>query len=510
MTAPSILIAGAGPTGLVLAYWLARKGVGFRLISADDGPGKHSRAMAVHARTLEFYRQFGFADEVVAQGVQAPRFHLREVDEDMNVREVGTFEFKELGEGISPYPFMLAYPQDDHERFLTARLAELGIKVEWKTKLAALSEENGKAVATLALPDGGTQIAEFDYVCGCDGAHSQVRHSLGVDFPGAAYEQHFYVADVRIDRGFDPDMWVNLGTKLVALMLPVRSTGMQRLIGLVPPELTDKQDIGFEDVRPRIEPLIGVKVAEVNWFSTYHAHHRVAAHFRKGPAFLLGDAGHIHSPAGGQGMNTGIGDAVNLAWKLASVVQGRADPSLLDTYEPERIAFARTLVATTDRAFQPMVAGGMRGHVMRGFVAPLAFSIMTRFEATRHLAFRTVSQTHIHYGDTPLSLGGAGSVESGDRLPWIGASAEDNFVPLSSLDWQMHVYGTPEKGLPEACAARRLPLHLFAWSKATVDAGFKHDAAYLIRPDGYVGLATPGDAVKKLADYCDRFALTFA
>src|SRR5262249_11025133 len=139
------------------------------------------------------------------------------------------------------------------------------------------------------------------------------------------------------------------------------------LIGLVPPELSQRENLNFEDIREQQERLLDVRVTEVNWFSTYRVHHRVASRFRVGRAFLLGDAGHIHSPAGGQGMNTGIGDAINLGWKLAQVLQGRAGPVLLDSYEPERIGFARMLVSTTDRAFTPMVAEGLKASSHGGF-----------------------------------------------------------------------------------------------------------------------------------------------
>ena len=509
MTKTPILIAGAGPTGLVLALSLARRGTPFRLITAAKEPGRQSRAMAVHARTLEFYRQFGFADAVVAAGVKAKTLHLRETGKDGASREVTRFEMKDLADGATPYPFVLTFPQDDHERFLVGELKKLGIEVEWDAKLTGFTQDADGVRATIAHGDGRTEEAAFDYLCGADGGHSQVRQSAGIAFAGGAYEQHFYVADVKIEGGPDPDFWIDLGPRLLALMLPVRSSGMQRLIGLVPPELNDREDLGFEDIRGHVEPLLEVKVTEVNWFSRYKVHHRVAEQFRKGRAFLLGDAGHVHSPVGGQGMNTGIGDAVNLGWKLAQAAGGRADASLLDTYELERIAFAQHLVATTDRAFVPLVAGGWGGAFTRGILAPLAFAIVTRFQATRHAAFSTLSQTRIGYGGSPLSEGRAGGLEGGERLPWTGEKGEDNFAPLASLDWQMHVYGEPDPELAATCAELSLPLHAFGWSDAATAAGLERDAAYLIRPDGHVALAAQRDPAAKLRAYADRFKLRF-
>jgi 2-polyprenyl-6-methoxyphenol hydroxylase-like FAD-dependent oxidoreductase len=318
--------------------------------------------MVVQARTLEFYGQYGFADEVIGEGVVTQTAHLREAV-GASSREVLTFSFKELGEGLSPYPFALAYPQDGHERFLLRKLADVGAEVEWRSQLIGFEQDAESVRATVRL-DGSAKTVNCSYICGCDGAHSCVREAARVGFPGGSYQQLFYVADVSIDRGFDRDLHISLGEHILSLMFPVRLSGMQRLIGLIPPELSERPDITFEEVRGQVEPLLGIKVRDVHWFSTYRVHYRVADRFRIGRAFLLADAGHIHSPAGGQGMNTGIGDAINLGWKLAQVIQQRAAASILDTYEPERIGFARSLVSTTDRAFTPMVAKGISGEFM--------------------------------------------------------------------------------------------------------------------------------------------------
>ena len=507
MTRVPVLIVGAGPTGLNLGMSLARRGVPFRIISEAEGPGERSRAMVVQARTLEFYDQFGFADEVIQQGIKAGAAHLREGGLDGHSREVISFSFRDLGEGLSPYPFALAYPQDDHERFLVAKLKAAGSNVEWRSRLTTFTQDRDGANATLSR-DGGTEQLQATYVCGCDGAHSAVREAMGIGFPGGTYDQLFYVADVKIARGFETDLYINLGARVLTLMFPVRSSGMQRLIGLVPPELSERDDLNFEDIRGQVEPLLNVKVTEVNWFSVYRVHHRVADRFRVGGAFLLGDAGHIHSPAGGQGMNTGIGDAINLGWKLAQVLQDRAAPVLLDSYEPERIGFARTLVSTTDRAFTPME--GIRGEFVRRLLAPLFMTAATRFALSRHAIFRVVSQIRIHYAESPLSEGTAGEVQGGDRLPWVRTGAKDNFAPLRSLDWQIHVYGVIEQRLETACSELCLPVHIFRCTDEAERAGLKRHAVYLVRPDGHVAFASPEQDVTKLRAFIDRFKLRFS
>jgi 2-polyprenyl-6-methoxyphenol hydroxylase-like FAD-dependent oxidoreductase len=504
-----VLIVGAGPTGLNLALSLARRGVRFRILSEAEGPGQHSRAMVVQARTLEFYSQFGFAEEVIRQGVIAESAHIREGGDDVSAHEVASFSFRDLGDGISPYPFALAYPQDDHERFLVAKLKEAGFNVEWQSKLTGFTED-GDGIRAAISCNGFEEETRVDYICGCDGAHSRVRETLNIGFPGGTYDQLFYVADVRVARGFDRDLYINLGKHILTLMFPVRSSGMQRLIGLVPPGLSEHVDLTFDDLRDRVERQLDVKVAELNWFSTYRVHHRVAERFRAGRAFLAGDAGHIHSPVGGQGMNTGIGDAINLGWKLAHVIQGRAHPSLLDTYDPERIGFARSLVETTDRAFTPLTAEGISGEVTRRIIAPLIFAVALRFAPSRHAVFRLISQARIHYPDSPLSEGHAGHVHGGDRLPWAGPGKHDNFAPLRSMDWQLHVYGNIASDLSGAARELSLATHIFPWNGSLHNAGFQRDAGYLIRPDGYVATALSDQSVSTLKAFIDRFGIRFA
>jgi FAD binding domain len=245
-----------------------------------------------------------------------------------------------------------------------------------------------------------------------------------------------------------------------------------------------------------------LKIAKVNWFSTYRVHHRVANSFAKGRAYLLGDAAHIHSPVGGQGMNTGIGDAINLAWKLAAVLNRSAPDRLLDTYERERIGFARRLVATTDRAFSLLTSTSLVARLVRTRLVPLIAPLLLRIAPARRFLFRTVSQTGIEYRQSPLSEGVAGPVQGGDRLPWVVTGPnEDNFAPLESIAWQVHVYGEPGRGVADACSTIGLPIHIFDWSPEMERAGLERGALYLIRPDGYVALADPDADPERLRRY---------
>ncbi|MEA2632266.1 MAG: hypothetical protein QOE66_2485, partial [Chloroflexota bacterium] len=409
-----------------------------------------------------------------------------------------------MGEGLTPFPFALIFPQDAHERVLIERLDALGVTVGRRTELVRFDQRGDGVRATLRRPDGAEEGCEASYLAGCDGAHSTVREALAIGFPGGTYSDIFFVADVE---GSGPatngEIHVDLGRSDFLAVFPLKGTGRVRLVGTVIERPADEHDrLTFDDVRDRVIGHLKFTIDKVNWFSTYHVHHRVAARFREGRAFLLGDAAHVHSPVGGQGMNTGIGDAVNLAWKLAAVRNGGAADSLLDTYEPERIGFARRLVATTDRVFTMVTMQGPIAWRVRTRLVPLVARFLFRLAAVRRFLFRTVSQIGVNYRESPLSEGAAGAVRGGDRLPWTRTGPhEDNFAPLTSLAWQVHVYGEPRSGVAEACAELGLPLHLFAWQPEMHRSGFERGALYLVRPDGYVALADPDGDPERLGRY---------
>jgi 2-polyprenyl-6-methoxyphenol hydroxylase-like FAD-dependent oxidoreductase len=487
-----VLVAGAGPTGLLLALLLVKMGVRVRVVDEAAEAGTTSRALAVQARTLEFYRQIDLADEVVRRGRILGAVNLWRRGERVAHIELGT-----IGRGESPFPFGVIFPQDEHERLLVERLEGAGVRVERSTALASFEATDDRVVAHVRAPDGCITTCTAKYLAGCDGARSTTRRAIGAQFPGGTYEHLFYVADIEA-RGptVNGELHVLLDDSGFLGVFPLAGEGRARLVGTIRDDAAGGTP-SWADVDRRPIERIGIDVAKVHWFSTYRVHHRVADRFRRGRVFLLGDAAHIHSPVGGQGMNTGLGDAMNLAWKIAAVAGGRASDDLLDTYEPERIKFARRLVATTDQAFQAASSQGRLAEVMRTHVVPRIAARVAETRLGRRVFFRVLSQTAIEYRASAWSVGRAGSVHGGDRLPWVDpgrAGAPDNFAPLRSLDWQVHVYGTPASQLRAACETLRLPLHTFAQGPATKEAGLVDGAAYLVRPDGYIGGVFEGNS----------------
>jgi len=491
-----VLIAGAGPTGLVLALWLTRLGIRVRIVDKGDGPGATSRAMAVQARTLELYRQLDLDREVVESGLRNPAINVW-----ARGRHRARLDFGDAGTRLTPFPFVLIYPQDRHERLLIRHLEAAGVRVEHRTELLGF-EEVGSAVHARLRGPAGEHTCTAGWLAGCDGAHSVVRHQIGAGFEGGTYDQVFYVADVECEGpAADGEIHLSLEHADFVILLAYTKTGLGRLIGAVRIDRESERALEFEDVRQHAIASLGLQVRKVNWFSTYRVHHRVSGRYRRGRAFLAGDAAHVHSPAGGQGMNTGIGDAVNLAWKLAAVLRGRAPQALLDSYEAERIAFARKLVETTDRVFSFVTAQGGAADFMRTRIVPLFASAAYAIGPTREFMFRILSQTAIHYHDSPLSQGMAGEVRGGERLPWIGHDGPDNHAPLASIDWQAHVYGEAAADLGAWCRDAGLALHVYPWSQACYDAGLARDATYLVRPDGYVALCDPAGAPARIEQY---------
>jgi FAD binding domain len=289
-------------------------------------------------------------------------------------------------------------------------------------------------------------------------------------------------------------------------VFPLKGEQRARLVGTARPEAARQhENLSWNDVRKGVITWMRIHVERVNWFSTYHVHHRVAGHFCKGHAFLVGDAAHIHSPVGGQGMNTGIGDAVNLAWKLAAVLHGCANALLLDTYEPERIAFARRLVGTTDQAFTGVTSSGAIARRVRLHMVPLVIPLLFKFTTVRRFMFRIISQIAVNYRGSSLSEGHAGTVYGGDRLPWVRADVdglrEGNFASLTALDWQVHLYGDAAPEIEALCTQRKLSLHIFPWRAELARAGLRRNAVYLVRPDGYVALADPKCTATALTSY---------
>jgi 2-polyprenyl-6-methoxyphenol hydroxylase-like FAD-dependent oxidoreductase len=495
-----ILIVGAGPTGLTLALWLTKAGIPIRIIDKTDKPGTTSRAMVLHARNLEFYHQLGIDQLAIAGG-----FEMKTINLWIRGKQAARLPIGDFGLHYSPYPYVLIFPQDKQERMLIEELEKLGIRVERNTELLSF-EFSEEGIQAQLLKEGRQENCAALFLAGCDGAHSSVRKKTGAGFKGGTYSHTFYVADIKASGpAANGEMHAALDSSDFMIIFPMKGDANVRLVGDLNQDQENNPDLTWEDVQKDILSRLKLEVETVNWFSSYRVHHRVASRFRNRNVFLLGDAAHIHSPVGGQGMNTGIGDAVNLAWKLAAVINGEASQTLLDSYETERIPFARKLVNSTDRAFSFVSAKGTFATWVRLQLVPVILPVLFRFSSFKRLMFRTVSQISIRYPQSFLSSGRTGKLIGGDRLPWVQSA--NNFEPLVSRQWQVHCYGHPTPGLNKLFTEKNIPLYIFEWRPEAKKAGYLKDAIYIVRPDGYIGLVGGSGDVQKISAYCTTYIL---
>jgi 2-polyprenyl-6-methoxyphenol hydroxylase-like FAD-dependent oxidoreductase len=496
-----VLVVGAGPTGLMLANQLGRRGVRVTIIDRHSGPARESRAMAVHARTLEIYSKLGLSDRALELG--APGYGA-------NMWAGGRLKahipFKDMGNDLSPFPYVLMLGQDHNERILGEHLRRWGLSVQWNTELVALEQQADHVKATVKRPDGGTHTITAAYVAGCDGSRSAVRTISGIDFPGAPYEHAFFVADTEATGPMVPhELNVFLWRSGFHLYFPMKGKNGWRVIGILPDELFGRDNVTFEDVIPALLQVgaPGLSFTACHWFSTYRIQHRCVERFRDRRCFLVGDAAHIHSPMGGQGMNTGLQDAYNLAWKLALVLSNRAGEELLDTYEAERRPFAQQLLATTDRAFRVVVSENRLSGLLRTHVIPRVAAIVMSRKSVQRAAFKTISQIGIRYRESALSKDLGSPAENaphaGDRFPWLHlrfqpqGPREDLFQRLDDTRFNLLVIGQPAPSLEGLGLGDMLQVHAVPSdpenNAALAAVSIAGPSYYLLRPDGHVGLS---------------------
>lgn len=493
-----VLIVGAGPTGLMLANQLVRRGIRVEIVDRHSGPAQQSRALGVQARTLEIYAQLGIVDRALELGKKGTGATLWAQGQRMAHVPLG-----DVGGTVTPYPFILVLGQDDNELIMGEKLDALGVHVQWNTELVDFTQDAGHVSATLRLPDGSSRSVTAAYIAGCDGAHSAVRKLSGIGFPGAPYEHVFFVADVEMTGTMVPDQInVYLWREGFHLLFPMRGADHWRIVGIVPPELRGPGSLGLDAIMPSLHREAGdnLSIRTCSWFSTYRIHHRAAERFGDRRAFILGDAAHIHSPVGAQGMNTGLQDAYNLAWKLSLVVQGKANPELLDSYNDERHPVAERLLKTTDNGFKLVVSDSPLAGLLRTKVLARFAAFAMSNERIQRFAFRTVSQTGINYRRSALSKALDAlpfeSPQCGDRFPWMHLRlraeepVEDTFGAFEDRFFNLVAVGQvapADLGFGDAVKSWSVPADPQNDAELA-RVGIPQPCFYLIRPDGHVGL----------------------
>lgn len=494
MTGPGsqVLIVGAGPVGLTLALLLHKAGVAVTVIDRDSAPVEQSRAIWVHPRTLEIWDTIGMTPLARAEGREVASIQM---STDGVARAVLPYD----GTGLSLHPHGLMLEQSRTQALLLSLIADTPIDFSWRTTLTELTQSADGCYVTLEV-DGVRRELDVPFVVGADGGSSTVRKLLGIEMESGTYDSSFFLADVIADTELDPDR-AHLsftGASTIAV-LPLPGDRRFRLIGNMLDQSGEPQTAGYgrtveaDEISARIAAnRLPIRVESIGWTSTYRSHYRVASRFRQGRVLLAGDASHLHSPAGGLGMNTGIADAATLAWKLAAALDGAPD-ALLDSYDRERRTAAHGVIRTSDRLFVLQADGRRRFALMRRHVLPRVVSRLARMRFGRSLAFRALSGTQVRYAvPRPSDQRAHGLLQAGRRLPPTGIVTIDMSTAVRdgrSLLLRVGAVDTGTAAALDRVADRRgWPVIEVSGAEARRLAGSERRGLVVwVRPDRYIG-----------------------
>ncbi|MCW3120336.1 MAG: hypothetical protein JWM28_4418 [Chitinophagaceae bacterium] len=424
-----IIIIGAGPTGLMLSNQLTRFGVDHLILDQKSGPTDQSRALVVHARSLEIYDQLGLSEQVLVEGQKNDGINFYK-----NGKIAASVTLVGADEKSSPFPYLMMYEQSKNERLLYNNLLAQNREVQWNTSITTIDKKGDCYI--LSGMHGEKEISlACKYLVACDGGKSMVREYSGVPFTGGSYLNVFFVADTHVD-GFSSDkLSIFLRKDGLNMLFAMKNKNHFRALGILPEQYYHQPDLPFEEILEKMKTgmQMPLKFYDTNWHSIYRLHHKKVTAFSKDNLFFAGDAAHVHSPAGGQGMNTGLQDAYNLGWKLALVQKGKAGRKLLDTYHEERNPVAKDLLNTTDRIFSAMSTEGFWYAVFRMYFIPLFVPFITSFKFVRKQVFLLLSQIGVNYKKSSLAKGKAGNVKAGMRLPYFQVAQNKTSISVYQL-----------------------------------------------------------------------------
>ncbi|WP_328322399.1 FAD-dependent monooxygenase [Streptomyces sp. NBC_00388] len=483
-----VVVVGAGPVGLVLACELLQQDVPVRILDAERGHSEHSRATVIWPRLLELLRRTDVTDRLAHEGQR-----IQGVSYFSDHAPLGTAWLNRLKS--TPYPFAVGIPQNRTEEILEQRLLELGGKVERGCTLTALDTTGPLPVARFTQQDGSTQDITASYLVGADGAHSTVRKLLGIDFDGKRLPVCFAITDAELSGNIAPDLVSYCYTPQGSLALGPVGEGVQRVAVSVPPATAGAapgRDF-FQRILTERGP-VGVELGELRFSTTFHVNIRTAASFRSGRCFLAGDAAHIMSPAGAQGMNTGLQDAVNLGWKLAAVARGRLEEAALESYGAERRAAAHAVTRSTSLQTR-------WGFLRRPAQIALRDTVVRGADRTgvlqRQLAPK-IGQIDATYRPESARMPRGGRIVPGDRVPVLLGQGRTTGVwtAVPRDDWTvlLHVGRSRPDTWHDTCAAVREAVGdqaevVEAPSQShgpLVDALGSRPVAAVVRPDGHL------------------------
>ena len=483
-----VLIAGAGPVGLVMAIELARYGVAVRIIDKAPQRTDKSKALVIWSRSLELLARAGCSAALVDAG-----YKVNSVNISAHGKSIAHFTLEGLP---TAYPYALMIPQSDTERILDEFLKSLGVKIDRTVELTRFTASNDKVVSTLRHADGAEEIAETSWLIGCDGAHSTVRHQLGMEFHGETSLINWILADVHLENiPRVPEINVVWHSDGLLATFPIAEDRYRIIadVGVVPENSNPSAEPTLEEVQAILDRRFpgGVRATNPIWLSSFRINERKVTDYRAGRVFLAGDAAHVHSPAGGQGMNTGMQDACNLAWKLALVVRGIGSESLLDSYSAERSPIGDQVLNETGRVTSMATLTGKVVQSLRNHAVALVLGL----PMIRKFAADATSEISIGYPHSPLNASGGHR----DPLPGTRAPIRATEPPVGAGNIPLFALFAEPDGMPS-----KFPERYASLLELRLRDPYHPGGMWLIRPDGYTALAAKEGDWNAVTAYLDR------
>jgi len=500
-----VLIVGAGPSGLMMACQLALRNISFRIIDKKAHRTNYSGALIVQARSIEIFQQMGIAQTAVQSGVIA-----KEIKLVFNGKKYFTIPVRDIGHGLTQFPYLLLLEQSQTEQLLTNFINNFGYSIEREIELVQFKQDDQVVNSVLKRSGGQVEFITTKYLIAADGARSTVRKQLQIPFIGKTFSTALFVSDCKAEGDLSSDqLCFSFSDQTTAGIFPLPGRRW-RIDGAISMDKESKDPLTFDDIRNSFaeKTRMKVEISEPEWFSVFHVNERYASTFQQKRCFLVGDAAHIHSPVGAQGMNTGLQDSYNLAWKLAMVIQGKSKASLLETYSSERLVVAKNVVRGTDRAFTFVTSRSFFAKLFRVHVLPfflqLMLPILVKQPSIRHLFFRRISEIGIHYRKSSLSQHSstgyfpAYAPKPGERLPYINYQEDGKMINIQdkvkSNDFHLFIFSKHSSRdtfnrIAEKYA-HQLSFEIIQYTSGTDNLfkqfGIVDSGCYLVRPDLYI------------------------
>lgn len=518
-----VLIVGAGPAGLMMACRLAIHQVPFRIIDKNESSSENSGALIVQARSLEIFEQMGIASEAISEGIIANKVNIL-----YNGNKITSTVINDIGGNLSQFPFLLMLEQSKTEKLLLKFIGERGHAVERGVRFKNYIQDKETITSVVILPDGSEQSIVSKYIIAADGANSIIRDFLNIPFEGKTYPKPIFILDCKAQTELIPgEISFAFSNSSVAGFFPLKDSRW-RIDSNLPPELEKRDKITFEDIEKdfHLWTRMNVTFQGYEWFSVAHSHQKYAGSIRVGNCFLIGDAAHVNTPVGAQGMNTGLQDAFNLAWKLAFVIKCKAKSELLDTYTTERAGISKGFARYADIVFKLVTSTHVLVKFFRGHILRLIFKVLFQWFENRksfqQKFFKSISQIGIHYRNSILSDGveegffPPDAPKPGDRLSYVELvfmkKNTNSYEILDGTGFTLFILANEIPAEIKVLAVNyNLAVKLITQCTETENLyerlGIKDSGYYFVRPDMHIALRSATLNTHHLNHYIQQFLM---